>query len=104
MLLNLYTNGAAEAVFLAQGGGRYLALPQWVFLAAVCIALYDLLKHGTWSVAGILMGVLVCTCGLHFPIDLQNTFGFVPEGRDDTRRACRTVCLKVCKLHHKNSL
>lgn len=59
LLLNLYTNGAAEAVFLAQGGGRYLALPQWVFLAAVCIALYDLLKHGTWSMAGILMGVLV---------------------------------------------
>lgn len=77
LLLSFYANTAAEAVFLVQAGGRYLVLPQWAFLAAVCIALYDLLEHGIWSMAGILTGALVCTCGLHFPIGLQNTYGSV---------------------------
>lgn len=27
---------------------------------------------------------------------------FVPEGRDDTRRACRTACLKVCHFSERS--
>lgn len=75
LFLSFYANADAEALSLAQAGGRYLALPQWAFLGAVCIALYDLLEHGIWSVAGILVGALVCTCGLHYPISLQDTYG-----------------------------
>lgn len=71
LFLAFFTNDESEAIFWAQAGGRYLALPQWGFLVAVCIALHDLIQRAVWSVSGVVITALVVACGLGFSLKIS---------------------------------